>query len=679
MKIGFYMKLAIGGIRRNKRMFKTYILTCTVMVTVFYIVMFLGSSSVIDRLAGGQTIREIFSMGSWVIAVFSAVFLFYTNSFLIRNRKKEFGIYNILGMGKRNIARILFWENLMAALITVVMGIGVGIALSKLTELGLVNIIHAEVTYDLSVSFIAIKRSLQIFGIIFALLFLNSIFQIHLSDTISLLKSENIGEKPPKGNWFIGILGILFLAAAYYISANIENPLYVLMTFLIAVIMVIIGTYCVMISGSVLFFRILQRNKNYYYKPNHFVSVSSLVYRMNRNGAGLASICILITFVLVIISFTTCLYIGEESAIKLRYPRDIELEFNFENMLDLSNKHIETIKNGVISELEKSCVEPEHEYDYRVSMFSGILNGNTVETDISDYGLIETSKMRLIYIVPLEDYNRLTGNNEILSDDEIFIYSKDEKCNSGTISFNNVCKFNIKKQIDEFIPDTGDKMMFSNMMIIVPDFKKTIEKLMPVVDSDGKGLIQTKWLFYFDTGTDSAHQISIYHNLYNAFTDSSVKKQLVYNTCYIDSRENDREDFYGLFGSIFYIGIIMSIVFIFAAVIVIYNKQISEGYEDRAGFEIMKKIGMTDREIKRSINSQLLTVFLFPLFLSALHIAFAFPIIQKLLLMAHLNNTILFAGTTVITILIFSVFYIIIYGLTSNTYYNIVSGDNKER
>ena len=253
MKVGFYPKLAASGIRKNKRMFIPFILTCTGMVMMFYIIMFLAVSNVLDSLIGAETLRQIFALGSWVIAVFAAIFLFYTNSFLIRRRKKEFGLYNILGMGKRNIAWLLLWETLIIAVISIGAGLVAGIAFSKFAELGMVNIMHGDVTYNLSISFLAIKRSVQVFGVIFLLLLLHSIRQVRFANAISLMRSENTGEKPPKGNWVIGILGILLLAVAYYLAVTIKDPITAILTFFAAVIMVIVGTYLVMISGSVLF------------------------------------------------------------------------------------------------------------------------------------------------------------------------------------------------------------------------------------------------------------------------------------------------------------------------------------------------------------------------------------------------------------------------------------------
>ena len=676
MRIGFYPKLAASSILKNKRMFVPYIFTCTGMVMMFYIIIFLAVSDALSPLIGVETIRQIFALGSWVIAIFAGIFLFYTNSFLIRRRKKEFGLYNILGMGKRNIARILFWETLIIAVLSIGIGLLAGILFSKLAELGLVNIMHGEVTYDLSISMLAITRAVQVFGVIFILLLLNSIRQGRFASALNLMHSENAGEKPPKGNWFIGIMGLLILGTAYYLAVTIQDPIVALVTFFVAVIMVIIGTYLTMISGSVVFCRMLQKKKSYYYKSNHFVSVSSMVYRMKRNGAGLASICVLATMVLVMMASTTCLYFGEESAINMRYPRDINLEFRVSEAATLSDNNIQTLKEGVFAELEARNVTPENGYFYRSANIYGLIEGNTVEVDASKVNAVDAvSSAYLFYFVPLEDYNTVMGTNETLNDGEALLYSYRTNYDSDTISFANGETFKIKKQVDRFT-GSGDTAMdiLSSIMLVVPDLEKGIKSLETIEGANGNRLLQMKWIYNFDTGMEPEQQVELYHSLTSTFVDASVKEKLGYFAIYTSSQEFERNDFYGLFGAIFYIGIILSIVFISAAVLIIYYKQISEGYEDQSRFEIMQKVGMTKREIRKSINSQLLTVFFLPLAFAAMHLAFAFPIIRKLLLAFNLNNVLLFAATTGISFIVFTLFYMIVYRITSNAYYNIVSG-----
>lgn len=678
MKAGFYPKLALDGIRKNKQMYLPYILTCIGMVMMYYIIAFLQYSKSISYLRGADEIRWMFDFGGWVIAIFSCIFLFYTNSFLIRRRKKEFGLYNILGMGKRNIGRILFWETLIIALFSLGIGLIAGVSLSKLAELGLVNIMMGDVSYTLSVSLTSVIKTTAVFGVIFVLLFLNSLRQVRFSSAINLLRSENKGEKPPKGKWFWGILGVFILAAAYYLAMTIENPIAALEVFFIAVIMVIVGTYLVMISGSVLFCRILQKKKNYYYKPNHFVSVSSMVYRMKRNGAGLASICVLATMVLVMISSTTSMYFGSEDAINSRYPRDINMEYYMENADDLSDNKISVLQSDISKVLEKYDVEPENYYNYRCISVAGLIKGNSVETDVSNAnGITDMSDVQQFYFVPLSDYNAMMGTKETLGSEEVLIYTYRNDYKADTISFKQGNTFKIKRQLDELV-EIGDTamMVVPSMTIIVPDLKQSLKGLDTLLDYNGDKMLSYRWVYDFDTGIEADKQIELCREFDETELDSYSQFKNI--GLYCESQEMEREDLYSMYGGFFYLGIMLSIVFIFAAVLIIYYKQISEGYEDQARFEIMQKVGMTKREIRRSINSQLLTVFFLPLVLSALHLVFAFPIIRKLLLLFSLNNVILFAVTTVISVIIFALFYTLVYRITSNAYYNLVSGD-KER
>lgn len=373
MKRGLYRKLAWIGIGKNRRLYTPYILTCTGMVMMYYIVLFLSKSPLLDQMSGGGTISGMLGFGSWVIAVFALIFLFYTNSFLVRRRKKEFGLYNILGMGKRSIAGILCWETLMIAGIAFLAGSVSGIALSKLAELGLVNIIHGQVNYSVSVSFGALAQTFLMFAGIFLLIFLNTLRQIHASSPMALLRSENSGEKPPKANWIPGISGVLLLAAAYYLAVTIKDPVTAFVMFFAAVLMVIAGTYLLFIAGSVVFCRALQKNKNYYYKPNHFVSVSSMVYRMRRNGAGLASICILGTMVLVMISSTACLYIGAEDSLRTRYPREITADICLNDTAHMRSENIDHLRAVITETAKKNGTGQINVMDYRTASCVGIL------------------------------------------------------------------------------------------------------------------------------------------------------------------------------------------------------------------------------------------------------------------------------------------------------------------
>lgn len=680
MKAGFYPKLAVDGIRKNRRMYLPYILTCIGMVMMYYIIVFLQHNDAIRAMRGGETIQGILQLGTGVIAIFACIFLFYTNSFLIRRRKKEFGLYNILGMGKRNIGFVLFWEALVISAISLGAGLFAGIVFSKLAELGLVNVLSGDVNYTFSVSSTAIGSTVMVFSIIFALLFLNSLRQVKFANAISLLRSENVGEKPPKSNWLVGIMGVLMLGAAYCLAVTIQDPVSALLVFFLAVVLVILGTYLVMIAGSVLFCRILQKRKNYYYKANHFVSVSSMVYRMKRNGAGLASICILATMVLVMISSTTSLYVGEEDSINARYPREINTSFRFHDVEEMTGESAGAIQNEILRIAKSYDAEPSDVYAYRSAAVAGLLIGDTIETDVSkidQFHLDTYSDVYQIYLIPVEDYNALMETDETLEEDEalLYFYRGGYEYEKDTLSFRNGRSFRIKKVVSEFA-GSGDAAtaIVPTIAVFVPDLKAAIEGIDKLADYNGNPMVTLRWSYSFDTGLERGGQDALCAAVRENFRAPDAYETYRYYGFSAEGREMEREDFYSIFGSLFYLGIVLSAVFILAAVLIIYYKQISEGYEDQARFEIMQKLGMTKREIRKSINSQLLTVFFLPLIGAGMHLAFAFPIIRKLLLLFNLNNVVLFAVTTVISFLVFALFYCLVYRITSNAYYNIVSG-----
>ena len=684
MKAGLYPKLAFDSIRKNKRMYLPFIFTSSGMVMMYYIMEFLSVGNAIDMVYGADIMREVLSLGGWVIAIFSAIFLFYTNSFLIKRRKKEFGLYNILGMGKRNLALILFWETLYIAVISVAAGLFGGIAVSKLAELGMVNMLHGKVQYDLSVSVQAVIQTAILFGIIFLLLLLNAIRQVRFSSAVSLLRSENVGEKPPKGNIFFGVL---LLIGAYFIAVRIKDPVAALMGFFVAVVMVIIGTYIVFISGSVVFCRPLQKNKNYYYKPNHFVSVSSMSYRMKRNGAGLASICILATMVLVMISSTACLYFGLESVLSKRFPREIDISFG---LSDEKNFNDETL-NELCTKIDETALEtgiiPANTIKYKQAYISGMVTENRVILDVreldANFGIDYYSNLRTFYFISLSDYNSQNGKNETLSDGEALMYDVNGDFKGDSISFDHGKTIKIKKRLNDIIAAMDSRTyVVPDIVLIVPDIFSATEGIDRLADYNGNRMISYRFEYYLDTNQNSQKQRELYDVVKEKFAPSKFDdigfSEIGVTSLSIGFSAMERESFYSLFGTLFYLGIILSVVFITAAVLIIYYKQISEGYEDQSRFDIMRKVGMTKRDIRRTINSQLLTVFFLPLVFAAMHIAFAFPIIQKLLLAFGLDNIPLFALTTTISVIVYAVFYTIVYKLTSNAYYNIVSGAREE-
>ena len=583
-------------------------------------------------------------------------------------------------MDKHNLGIILFWETLIIAVISLVIGLAAGIAFSKLAELIFLNLLKSDATFDLTVSSQGIGLCAIIFTVINILLFFNSLRQVRFSSAISLVKSEQTGEKPPKGNRLLGILGVLLLGGAYYISLSIKEPLQALTLFFVAVIMVIIGTYLVMISGSVLFCRLLQKNKKYYYKPNHFVSVSSMVYRMKRNGAGLASICILATMVLVMISSTTSLYFGEEDALSSRYPREINISFSSLDTQIYKNGQSDQIRSEIDEIAKKHNANVHNSLTYLAGVLSGMVTDGNVETDVRNVysGTVDYNKVFQFNFVSVDDYNEMMGTDYRLKDGEamVYLFRKDSNFHGDTLSFNGGQSFKIVRYLDNFISQSDAAMtVVPTMAIFVNDLDKATQGMTDATHQhDSEPVVNFSWTYGFDTGLSEDEQISLSKDINSYLTDVSDDFKEDIHSTEVESREQNRLDFFGLYGGLFGLGIILSIVFIFAAVLIIYYKQISEGYEDQSRFEIMQKVGMTKNEIRKSINSQLLTVFFLPLIFAGMHLAFAAPIIKKLLLLFNLTNLNLFIVTILISFAAFALFYMIVYKITSSAYYKIVSG-----
>lgn len=677
MKKGIYSRLALTGIKKNKKLYIPYILTCICMVMMFYIITFLSSSDMMMNYPGGETMRGILGFGVYVIGFFAVIFLFYTNSFLVRRRKKEFGLYNILGMVKRNIARVMLWETLFIGAFSIVLGMALGVLFSKLAELVMVNIMSMDVTFGVTIDYKAIYYTVVLFAVIFFLILLNSLRQVHLSNPIALLHSENAGEKPPKANWFFAVLGVLILGCAYYLAVTIKDPVTTLAAFFFAVIMVIVATYLIFISGSVAFCKILQKKKNYYYKTNHFVSVSSMSYRMKRNGAGLASICILCTMVLVMISSTVCLYLGKEDSLRERYPRNINVTMTSQIYSDLISQDADDVAKRTFETAENMGYTPVNAIDYTMLSFVSYMRDGEIVLDEDENGFNYVSgDLWKIFIVSLDDYNRLTGSQENLDEDEVMIYtSKDMDYNYDVLKIKGQEPLNIKKVVTDFENNGVDTQIIPALYIFVPDLEVQVQKISEQ-SQDALGNIN-RFVGYDLEATDQ-QQTDVFSEIYDWLRTSQVKSADGSMYVYVEGSANEKLEFFGIYGGLFFLGIILGIVFIFAAVLIMYYKQVSEGYEDQSRFEIMQKVGMTKREIKKSINSQMLTVFFMPLIAAGVHLAFAFPMIYKMLILLGLVNKVFLIMVTVGCFLLFALLYMLVYKITSRAYYSIVSGGNEK-
>lgn len=664
-----YPKLAVNGIKKNRRIYLPYILTCSGMIMMYYITSFLTVSSFVKEMQGGTTMHMLLYMGCGVMVVFSAVFLFYTNSFIIRRRKTEFGLYNILGMDKRNISRILLWETFIIYVSSLVVGITCGVLFSKLAELALTKMLGGAASYTFNAEPKSIIHAMVYYAVIFLLILINSLRQIHLSDPIELMKSENSGEKPPKANYFLAVLGALILGAAYFLAVYIQNPLEAIFAFFVAVIMVIAATFMLFVSGSVALCKILQKNKRYYYKTNHFISVSQMAYRMKRSGAGLASICILSTMVLVTLSSTICLYVGEEDMLARRYPRDIVVD-----TYSTDEKVVSWSRSAVNTALEKFGETSENILHYTYLDISGGLVGNEIILDPNRRDEVGNSDIRQLFIITLADYNRLMGKNETLSDGEVLIYTTKKDYDFDTLTIAEYGTFNIKEHIDAFVPNGVDaEQMTPSVFIFVKDeaIVKELYELQLGIYGNASSYMHD--YYAFDLSCDADKQIEITKEMTDNITKIREEHPDDWAGVGLDGLESGRSDFYAIYGGLFFLGILFGTVFIAAAVLIMYYKQISEGFEDKSKFSILQKVGMTKSEIRTSINSQVLTVFFAPLAAAGVHMAFAFGIVSRLLMLFGLTDKKLFAIVTLCCFVLFGILYTAVYIITSSSYYKIVS------
>jgi putative ABC transport system permease protein len=654
----FYQRLAITNIKKNGKTYFPYILTCICTIMMFYIMDCISLNEGLNHMSGGGQLKIILNLGTYVIGLFSVIFLFYTNSFLIKRRKKELGLYNILGMEKKHIAKVLFWETFFTTLISMVMGLLWGIVASKLMFLVLLKILHFDVPMGFVISTQSLLKTGGLFGVIFVLTLLNNLRQIHLAKPVELLKGGQVGEKEPKTKWVLTLIGTLCLGAGYYISLTTESPLSALNKFFLAVILVMIGTYALFTAGSIALLKMLRKNKKFYYKTNHFINVSGMIYRMKQNAVGLANICILSTCVLVMISTTVSLYMGMEDVLRTRYPRNISVAAE-----NVSKEKAEMLDSMIREKADKNNVPMKNIVKYRSMPFAVIQNKNSFN-DIHNE-LEEMNDLCFLEFIPLSEYNELENKSVSLKENEIMLFTYRGEIADNAI---NVLghEFKIKERIANMTVDgTASSVVANGYFIVVPD-ERTIEELYRSSSEFKGSKVELSYYYAFDTDKSAETEIALTREI-----DSKMKELSIEGRC--DGSEESRESFFSIYGGLFFLGIFLGALFLMATVLIIYYKQISEGYDDKERFEIMKKVGMSKTEIKKSIGSQVLMVFFLPIATAIIHIAFAFKVIVKLLAVLNLTNVTLFILCTAATIFVFAIFYASVYILTSRVYYRIVS------
>lgn len=666
MNKGMYTKLAITNIKNNRQFYFPYLLTGIITVAMFYIMCALESNPGIQSMPGAKDLGLILRLGIGVIGIFAVIFLFYTNSFIIKRRKKELGIYNILGMEKRHIAKILSKEAFFTAIIAIGGGLVTGVLFHKLACMLLYRMIgfNGGITFSFSKKGVMITAIL--FAIVYLLTYIYDLFQVQLANPIELLQSGNKGEREPKTKAIMAVLGVLCLGTGYFIAITTKNPIKALTLFFVAVILVIIGTYLLFTAGSIALLKILRRNKGYYYQTKHFTSVSGMIYRMKQNAVGLANICILSTMVLVAVSTTVSLYVGVEDIMKERYPNEINIRAYYDTGAPAEDSIAPIVEKSV----KESGRKIRHEEDYLELYFAAIKDQGQYSLDKEK---VKTAGDRVSgFVVLTREDCKKKYNEEIpeLAENEVALFTI-KKTDMDTLVLENR-SYHVK-EIKQF-ENTEDFETIADMMdeyyyVIVNDVQdmERLWQLQKDIYQENSSSISRQ--VRLDIDGDSEQKKECFENIKTALGPEQAKARIL-----IDSRQSSLDEFYQIYGGFLFLGLFLGILFLMITVLIIFYKQISEGYDDKERFSIMEKVGMSNDEVKATIRSQVRTVFFLPILMAAIHVGMAFPMIKRLLSLFGLSNTALFAGCMAGTILVFALIYLLVFLKTSKTYYKIVGG-----
>lgn len=664
MNKGMYTKLAITNIKNNRQFYFPYLLTGIITVAMFYIMCALESNPGIQSMPGAKDLGLILRLGIGVIGIFAVIFLFYTNSFIIKRRKKELGIYNILGMEKRHIAKILSKEAFFTAIIAIGGGLVTGVLFHKLACMLLYRMIgfNGGITFSFSKKGVMITAIL--FAIVYLLTYIYDLFQVQLANPIEFLQSGNKGEREPKTKAIMAVLGVLCLGTGYFIANTTKNPIKALTLFFVAVILVIIGTYLLFTAGSIALLKILRRNKGYYYQTKHFTSVSGMIYRMKQNAVGLANICILSTMVLVAVSTTVSLYVGVEDIMKERYPNEINIRAYY----DTGAPSEDSIAPIVEKSVKESGRKIRHEEDYLELYFAAIKDQGQYSLDKEK---VKTAGDRVSgFVVLTREDCKKKYNEEIpeLAENEVALFTI-KKTDMDTLVLENR-SYHVK-EIKQF-QNTEDFETIADIMdeyyyVIVNDVQdmERLWQLQKDIYQENSSSISRQ--VRLDIDGDSEQKKECFENIKTALGPEQAKARIL-----IDSRQSSLDEFYQIYGGFLFLGLFLGILFLMITVLIIFYKQISEGYDDKERFSIMEKVGMSNDEVKATIRSQVRTVFFLPILMAAIHVGMAFPMIKRLLSLFGLSNTALFAGCMAGTILVFVLIYLLVFLKTSKTYYKIV-------
>lgn len=670
MHKGIFSRLAKQNIRNNKSTYIPYMITCIFCIAMIYMMEFLRDCPTLDQaVRQADEVRMIVFTGEIVVEIFCIIFLIYSNSFLMKRRQKEIGLYNILGLERNHIGIVMFLETIITSIGSLAGGIAAGIIGSKLALLLLLKLLHIPSVLGFYISVKGIFTCLFMFGIVFLMILFLNLAKIHLSRPVELLRGNNTGEKEPAAKWLMALIGFICLGAGYYLAVTTESPIKAITIFLLAVILVMAGTYLLFTAGSIVILKFLRRRKSFYYRTGNFISISGMLYRMKQNAIGLASICILSTGVLLMISMTVSIYFGMNDIMLNRYPYDVDM-----SVTSISEDECQT----AIEAFEKAIADNKVPVEKSVEeiYLDIVCSKNGDQILIKPTNTIRNSDSVLVLsLLDQAEYKRLTGISANLNDGEIFAwYPSAVQKDSVTV---DETEFTVKKWLDKNPLTCGEDAVSDNAVLVVTDedFKKFDEmrtEMYKGVSSAPAGEDLTLHLGLDITGSET-DKIDFGTPVMEVVKDLKKNGGLSENSWITSGiRQQEYESYYADNGSLLFIGIFLGSLFLMGTAMIIYYKQISEGYEDQKRFEIMQKVGLSRREVRSSVRRQILMVFFLPLLMAMLHITMAFPMIRRMLLLFGMTNTKLFIGCTAGTVLIFAVVYGLIYLMTACSYYHIV-------
>ena len=670
MHKGIFSRLAKQNIRNNKTTYIPYMITCIFCIAMIYMMEFLRDCPTLDQaVRQADEVRMIVFTGEIVVEIFCIIFLIYSNSFLMKRRQKEIGLYNILGLERNHIGIVMFLETIITSIGSLAGGIAAGIIGSKLALLLLLKLLHIPSVLGFYISVKGIFTCLFMFGIVFLMILFLNLAKIHLSRPVELLRGNNTGEKEPAAKWLMALIGFICLGAGYYLAVTTESPIKAITIFLLSVILVMAGTYLLFTAGSIVILKFLRRRKSFYYRTGNFISISGMLYRMKQNAIGLASICILSTGVLLMISMTVSIYFGMNDIMLNRYPYDVDM-----SVTSISEDECQT----AIEAFEKAIADNKVPVEKSVEeiYLDIVCSKNGDQILIKPANTIRNSDSVLVLsLFTQAEYERLTGISANLNDGEIFAwYPSAVQKDSVTV---DETEFTVKKWLDKNPLTCGEDAVSDNAVLVVTDedFKKFDEmrtEMYKGVSSAPAGEDLTLHLGLDITGSET-DKIDFGTPVMEVVKDLKKNGGLSENSWITSGiRQQEYESYYADNGSLLFIGIFLGSLFLMGTAMIIYYKQISEGYEDQKRFEIMQKVGLSRREVRSSVRRQILMVFFLPLLMAMLHIAMAFPMIRRMLLLFGMTNTKLFIGCTAGTVLIFAVVYGLIYLMTARSYYHIV-------